>query len=112
MQIQLTEGQIERLPFDKEIFGRVLAVTVLCFVCDTERAIAEMTRVLRPGGRLVKLGYWSLWGAYRRIRGWFGNPIWRVRQTTMRSRRSTAVSVGTRLTIPQLTPASRSFCAI
>jgi ubiquinone/menaquinone biosynthesis C-methylase UbiE len=52
MQIQLTEGQIERLPFDKEIFGRVLAVTVLCFVCDTERAIAEMTRVLRPGGGL------------------------------------------------------------
>jgi SAM-dependent methyltransferase len=36
-----------------EIFDRVVAVTVLCFVCDAERAIAEMTRVLKPGGRLV-----------------------------------------------------------
>jgi SAM-dependent methyltransferase len=58
----------------------VVAVTVLCFVCDAERAVAEMARVLRPSGRLVigELGYWSLWAAHCRIRGWLGNPTWRA----------------------------------
>jgi 2-polyprenyl-3-methyl-5-hydroxy-6-metoxy-1,4-benzoquinol methylase len=80
IQMQLIEAQAERLPFGDEIFDRVVAVTVLCFVRDAKRAIAEMARVLRPGGRLVigELGYWSLWAAYRRVRGWLGNPTWRA----------------------------------
>ena len=80
IQLQLIEAQVERLPFDDGIFDRVVAVTVLCFVCDAERAIAEMTRVLKPGGQLVigELGYWSLWAAYRRLRGWLGNSTWQA----------------------------------
>jgi SAM-dependent methyltransferase len=83
--MQLIEAQVERLPFDDEIFDRVVAVTVLCFVRNAEQTIAEMARVLRPGGRLVigELGYWSLWAAYRRLRGWLGNPTWRA--TTFRT---------------------------
>jgi 2-polyprenyl-3-methyl-5-hydroxy-6-metoxy-1,4-benzoquinol methylase len=79
IQVQLIEAQVERLPFDDEVFDRVVAVTVLCFIRDAARAIAEMARVLRPGGRLVigELGYWSLWAAHRRVRGWLGNPTWR-----------------------------------
>jgi ubiquinone/menaquinone biosynthesis C-methylase UbiE len=75
----LLVGQAERLPFADATFDRVVAVTVLCFVEHAEQAIAEMTRVLRPGGRLVigELGYWSLWAAQRRLRAWLGNPIWR-----------------------------------
>jgi ubiquinone/menaquinone biosynthesis C-methylase UbiE len=78
-QMQFIEGQAENLPFHHETFDRVVAVTVLCFVCDAERAIVEMARVLRPGGRLVigELGSRSLWAAHRRIRGWLGNPTWR-----------------------------------
>lgn len=79
-QLQLVEGQAEKLPFDDAVFDRVVAVTVLCFVCDAERAIMEMARVLKPGGLLVigELGRWSLWAAHRRIRGWLGDPTWRA----------------------------------
>jgi SAM-dependent methyltransferase len=77
--MELIVGEAENLPFDHDTFDRVVAVTLLCFVDDAQKAIAEMARVLRPGGRLVigELGYWSLWAAQRRFRGWLGNPIWR-----------------------------------
>lgn len=79
-QLRLVEGQAERLPFNDAAFDLVVAVTVLCFVRNAERAFAEMARVLRPGGRLVigELGRRSWWAAHRRIRGWLGDPTWRA----------------------------------
>ncbi len=79
-QLRLVEAKAELLPFPDASFDAVLAVAVLCFVRDAERAVVEMARVLKPGGRLVigELGRWSLWAAYRRIRGWLGHPTWRV----------------------------------
>jgi SAM-dependent methyltransferase len=80
MPMTLVVGEAENLPFEDDAFDRVVAVTLLCLVDDGRKAIAEMARVLRPGGRLVigELGYWSLWAAQRRIRGWLGDPIWRT----------------------------------
>ncbi len=79
-QLHLVEGQAERLPFNDAAFDLVVAVTVLCFIRDAERALMEMARVLKPGGRLVigELGRWSWWAAHRRIRGWLGHPTWRT----------------------------------
>jgi ubiquinone biosynthesis O-methyltransferase len=79
-QLRFIEGQAERLPFDDTAFDRVVAVTVLCFVRDAERAVAEMARVLKPGGWVVigELGRRSWWAAHRRIRGWFGNSTWQA----------------------------------
>ncbi len=80
MQLRFVEGNAERLPFEDATFDCVVAVAMLCFVEHAERAVAEMARVLKPGGRLVigELGRLSFWAAYRRIRGWMGNPTWRV----------------------------------
>lgn len=46
-------GQAEWLPFATASFERVLVVDALHHFADQQRAIAEMVRVLRPGGRLV-----------------------------------------------------------
>lgn len=87
LAIALGEGRAEALPFGARTFDVVLAVTVLCFVPEPERALAEMSRVLTPGGRLVlgELGRRSVWAAARRVRGWLGSPLWR--EARFRSRR-------------------------
>ncbi len=43
----------ERLPFANESIDTVVATLVLCTVDDPERALAEIARVLRPGGHLL-----------------------------------------------------------
>ena len=97
---QLVEGDVENLPFDDATFDVVVAVTVLCFVQDAERAVKEIARVLKPGGRLVigELGRWSLWTAQRRMRGWLGHPVWRaVKFRTAAELRSLAEAAGLRV---------------
>ncbi|MEL7469792.1 MAG: class I SAM-dependent methyltransferase [Pseudomonadota bacterium] len=44
---------IERLPFEDASFDGVLSLSVLEYVPDPQQALAEMARVLRPGGQLV-----------------------------------------------------------
>jgi len=78
LQVMLTRGRAEALPFDDDSFDVVLAVTVLCFVPDALIAVREMARVLVPGGRIVlgELGRFSVWAAERRVRGWLGAKTW------------------------------------
>ncbi len=72
------EGRLERLPFADAAFDLVTTLAVLCFVRDGRAALAEMARVLRPGGALVigELGRGSAWAAIRRVRGWLGSKTW------------------------------------
>lgn len=90
-------GRAEHLPFRDQSFDVVTAVTVLCFVEQRSRAVKEMARVLKPGGRLVigELGRWSTWAASRRIRAWLGNAFWRhARFTTAHELRTAAIAAG------------------
>ena len=45
----------EALPFDAASFDTVVCTFVLCSVADPRRALDEVARVLRPGGRLLFL---------------------------------------------------------
>jgi SAM-dependent methyltransferase len=46
-------GDVQALPFEDDEFDCVVAAWMLYHVPDLERGIAELARVLRPGGRLV-----------------------------------------------------------
>lgn len=48
-----TMAHVEKLPYPDESFERVLVVDALHHFCDQRAAIAELVRVLKPGGRLV-----------------------------------------------------------
>jgi SAM-dependent methyltransferase len=50
---RLLEARIERLPFGDDHFDAVVSTGVLGYVDDLEVALRELTRVLRPRGRLV-----------------------------------------------------------
>jgi ubiquinone/menaquinone biosynthesis C-methylase UbiE len=71
-------GSAESLPCRPERFDLALAVTSLCFVRSPDRAIAEIYRVIMPGGRLVlgELNRFSLWAFLRRLKGLFRETIY------------------------------------
>jgi SAM-dependent methyltransferase len=97
--IKFLLGRVEHLPFRDRSFDVVTAVTVLCFVEQRSRAVREMARVLKPGGRLVigRLGKWSTWAASRRIRAWLGDQFWRhARFSTARELHTAAIAAGLR----------------
>ncbi len=50
--VELRAAPAERIPFPDETFDTVVSSGVFCSVDDPERAIAEVRRVLRPGGEL------------------------------------------------------------
>jgi ubiquinone/menaquinone biosynthesis C-methylase UbiE len=50
---KLLRAPAEDLPFNDSSFDTVVSTLVLCTVDDQPRALREMRRVLRPGGRLL-----------------------------------------------------------
>ena len=49
----LRQGDAQALEFPDESFDTVLCALGLCAIPDDRRAVTEMARVLRPGGRLL-----------------------------------------------------------
>ena len=49
----LVEAPAEALPFADDTFDTAVATLVLCTIPDPVAAIAELARVLKPGGRLL-----------------------------------------------------------
>lgn len=66
---QLRSGTAEHLPYDDGMFDCVVAVSVLEYVDDIERASSEITRVLAPAGKLVLVtpGSSPLWDVMLRL---------------------------------------------
>lgn len=53
VKVELLDAPAEELPFPDHSFDTVVSTLVLCTVDDPERALVEIRRVLRPGGRLL-----------------------------------------------------------
>jgi ubiquinone/menaquinone biosynthesis C-methylase UbiE len=56
-EVDLREGDAEHLPFADAIFDTVVCALSLCTIPDPAAAIAEMKRVLVPGGLLLLLDH-------------------------------------------------------
>ncbi len=76
--IELRPGTAENLPAEDGTMDFVISTLVLCSVVDQERALEEVLRVLKPGGRFLfiehvgaKRGTWL-----RRIQT-LAKPLWR-----------------------------------
>jgi ubiquinone/menaquinone biosynthesis C-methylase UbiE len=54
-QAEIVDAPAERLPFEDARFDTAVVTLVLCTVRDPARALDEIARVLKPGGRLLFL---------------------------------------------------------
>jgi ubiquinone/menaquinone biosynthesis C-methylase UbiE len=55
--VEFSVADAQALPFDTAQFDTVVATLALCSIPDDRAGVAEMARVLRPGGRLVLLDH-------------------------------------------------------
>jgi demethylmenaquinone methyltransferase / 2-methoxy-6-polyprenyl-1,4-benzoquinol methylase len=87
-RVELVEGQAERLPFDDASFDALSFTYLLRYVEDPAATLAELARVVRPGGRVAalefgvpqRLGARVAWRAYTTIAlpamGRVASPAW------------------------------------
>lgn len=66
----------EELPFEDSSFDTAVSTLVLCTVADPARAVAELARVLKPGGRLLFIDHVRGEGALARWQDRLERP-WR-----------------------------------
>jgi ubiquinone/menaquinone biosynthesis C-methylase UbiE len=72
LEVDLRVADAEALPFDNDSFDSAVCTLSLCTIPDPAASIAEMKRVLRPGGQLLLLDHigstwWPIWAAQRLI---------------------------------------------
>jgi demethylmenaquinone methyltransferase/2-methoxy-6-polyprenyl-1,4-benzoquinol methylase len=88
-RISLETGRAEALPYAAESFDAVSFTYLLRYVADPAATIAELARVIRPGGHMASLDFYvppnvlwrAAWWAYTRlvlpVAGWlFGGRAW------------------------------------
>lgn len=90
---RVIESSAEDLPQDDGSFDTAISTLVLCTVGDEEKALAELHRVLRPGGRLlfmehVRSSDEKLARRQRRVR-----PLWKLIGNGCDCHRDTAAAI-------------------
>jgi ubiquinone/menaquinone biosynthesis C-methylase UbiE len=76
--IEISDASLDSLPFMDGEFDAVVCSLVLCSVPDQPAALAEIARVLKPGGRLVFLEHVAADGRPERLK-WQRRiePVWK-----------------------------------
>lgn len=74
--IELAARSAEILPHEDSSFDSIVSTWTLCSIADAEAALAEMRRVLKPGGELIFIEHGA--SHDRRVAAWQNrlNPIW------------------------------------
>ncbi len=62
--LNCTKGYAENLPFDDKSFDAVISVAAVEFFTDRKRAISEMLRVVKKGGKVVACFITGAWAKY------------------------------------------------
>ena len=77
MPLKLIEGTAESIPLDNRSIDTVVTTWTMCSVPGIEQALAEMRRVLKPGGRLLFVEHGRAPEA--RVRWWQDHldPVWK-----------------------------------
>ena len=57
LQVELLQGDAQALAFPDASFDTVVCTFSLCSIPDDRKAVAEMKRVLRPGGKLILIDH-------------------------------------------------------
>jgi demethylmenaquinone methyltransferase/2-methoxy-6-polyprenyl-1,4-benzoquinol methylase len=71
-QLTLVEADAMRLPFASDQFQVVSVAFGLRNIADTDRGLAEMVRVCRPGGKVAVLEFSApRWQPFRAVYGWY-----------------------------------------
>jgi demethylmenaquinone methyltransferase/2-methoxy-6-polyprenyl-1,4-benzoquinol methylase len=88
--VAFVEADAQRLPFPDDSFQIVSVAFGLRNVRDTDRGLAEMARVCRPGGQVVVLEFsMPTWQPFRALYGWyFRRVLPRIGQWLARNRHS------------------------
>jgi ubiquinone/menaquinone biosynthesis C-methylase UbiE len=75
--VRLLDASAESIPLDDRSVDTVVMTWTLCSITDVEHALAEMRRVLRPGGRLLFVEHGQAPDAW--VRWWQERltPMWR-----------------------------------
>ena len=98
--VRVLRGVGSQLPFRDNTFGAVALIVTLCFVENPAGVLAEVGRVLRPGGRLVVglVPLDSAWGRSYEEKGRSGHPFYRhARFQTLAEHRRMLATAGFRL---------------
>jgi ubiquinone/menaquinone biosynthesis C-methylase UbiE len=97
VEVELRHGSAENLPAEDASADFVISTLVLCSVVDQERALDEILRVLRPGGKLLFIEHVAARsGTWQRRIQTLAKPLWRRigegcepdRETTTRLQRA------------------------
>ena len=77
LDIELLEGSAAAIPLEKASIDTIVSTWSLCSIADAPRALGEMLRVLKPGGRFLFVEYGRAPDAS--VRWWQDRltPIWK-----------------------------------